>query len=258
MDWGNFMNFTYNSYENLIDKLVENLYHFTDYDHYLDYEKSCILRHDIDFDLNKALVLAEIEEKLNNKYKDHKIYATYFILLSSDFYNIFSKENIQKIKEIQKLGGQIGLHFDEKKYIDHTESPDVELIKEKVLQEKNILSNIIEDEIMVVSMHRPSKWFLNSNIKFNDIINVYSTDFFNRFKYISDSRRYWKENIQDVIQAQCFDRLHILTHPFWYNNEEISLRESIYNFLFNSKYKYWDIMNENITKLSDIIEKDCL
>ncbi len=48
-----------------------------------------ILRHDVDFSVDRALELAKIE---NN----YGISSTYFFLLHSDFYNIFEKDSFNK------------------------------------------------------------------------------------------------------------------------------------------------------------------
>ena len=56
-----------------------------------------------------SLGLLKVEKELN-------VNSTYFILLSTDFYNINSDKSLRILKEIKRLGGKIGLHFDEKKY----------------------------------------------------------------------------------------------------------------------------------------------
>ena len=153
-------------------------------------------------------------------------------------------------------GGQIGLHFDEKRYIEDEKDFDEDYIKEKVKEEALILSNLLNTDINVVSMHRPSKAFLNADIKFDGIINSYSKEFFNEFKYVSDSRRNWREDVDSIIESGKYDRLHILTHAFWYNEVELSLRDTMKTFFVDSKYRAWDIMNENFTNLEDVVRRE--
>ena len=50
--------------------------------------------------------MAKIEHKFGVK-------ATYFFMLRSPFYNIFTRANNEAVKEIIKLGHNIGLHYDE-------------------------------------------------------------------------------------------------------------------------------------------------
>ena len=75
------MKFTYDAYENLISKLQKHGYQFASYYDYKSFEKSVIMRHDIDYSLQKSVELAEFENQLG-------IQSTYFILISSPFYNI--------------------------------------------------------------------------------------------------------------------------------------------------------------------------
>ncbi|WP_025641284.1 polysaccharide deacetylase family protein [Schnuerera ultunensis] len=78
-------------------------------DRYSKGEKILLLRHDIDQSPEKSLTLAEIEKK-------HGVKSTYFIWLTSPFYNIFENHYSKILYEIMSLGHQIGLHFDERSY----------------------------------------------------------------------------------------------------------------------------------------------
>lgn len=130
------MKFTYESYKNMILNLKENNYEIVDYRNYKAKEKTVILRHGVDFSLEKALKMAELESGLN-------VSAIYFVLLSTDFYNIASKKSIEIIKKIISLGGIIGLHFDEQKYQVKTKEDLTEYVK----YEADILSKIIGEKI---------------------------------------------------------------------------------------------------------------
>ena len=77
------MNFTYKDYQALIGLLRENGYAFSSYVNYPGKGKCVILRHDIDYSLEQAVKLARIE-------KDLGVRSTYFVLLTCDFYNVFS------------------------------------------------------------------------------------------------------------------------------------------------------------------------
>lgn len=79
------MKFTYDAYKNMILLLEEHGYTFCNYLNYKRYDKSVIMRHDVDNDLEKALKFSEIEYEMG-------ISSTYFVLVTSNFYNIFSKK----------------------------------------------------------------------------------------------------------------------------------------------------------------------
>ena len=68
------MKFTYESYTELLRKLQRNGYHIVNYENWNEYDRSVILRHDIDYDIKKAVDLAMLEKETGGGYK-----ATYFV-----------------------------------------------------------------------------------------------------------------------------------------------------------------------------------
>ena len=48
------MDFTYNSYKDLIKKIKNNNYDFVKYNNYKGHEKCVIMRHDVDYSVDKA------------------------------------------------------------------------------------------------------------------------------------------------------------------------------------------------------------
>lgn len=237
------MEFTYQAYRNLIRQLRTNGYQFTDYHDYQSYNKAVIMRHDIDISLEKAVEMAEIE-------KDERIISTYFILLSTDFYNAASEKSLKAIKRIADCGHQIGLHFDEVKY---AEIECMRTLVDAIKQEAEILSEITGFPISSVSMHRPSKETLNADYEIEGIINSYGKVFFKDFKYVSDSRRCWWENVEEIIESDKFERLHILTHPFWYHAKEKTIQESIGDFINAAATERYENLKMNITDLDGIL-----
>lgn len=105
-------------------------------------------------------------------------------------------------------------------------------------------------------MHRPSKNILGADLEIRGIINSYSSLFFENFKYISDSRRRWRENIDEIIDSDKYERLHILTHAFWYNEEEKSLNESVNEFINGANVDRYHTMMTNITDLESIMKEE--
>lgn len=67
------MEFTYKAYMNMLDLVKEKGYIFCNYTNYKQFDKAVILRHDIDFSLEKAIEFARLEYN-----KD--IRSTYFII----------------------------------------------------------------------------------------------------------------------------------------------------------------------------------
>ena len=238
------MDFTYDWYVQLINTLKDNGYCFSNYLNYKRYNKTVILRHDVDFSLEKAREIAKLEHENNIK-------STFFVLLSTNFYNIFSKESNEIIKEILNLGHDIGLHFDEKRYDISNEKE----LAHWVHRESQVLSYALGREVKVVSMHRPSKWVLQNNIQFKDLINSYSKEFFTNFKYLSDSRMHCRENVLEVIKGGTYNRFHILTHPFWYSDKSESIKQKLLNFIINAKEERYYNLKDNIRDLDEFIDE---
>lgn len=241
------MEFIYLAYENLIKKLKGKNYKFCDYTNYIDENKVVILRHDVDTSLNKALEMAKLENILG-------VSAYYFVLLSTDFYNINSEKSLKILKEIRKLGGRIGLHFDEKKYNLKSKEDYIKYVN----YELDILSRVLEEKIDVVSMHRPSKDFLEMDLEIPNVINSYQKKFFNDFKYVSDSRMNWRENVEEIIESEKYSQLHILTHPFWYSEKIESMEEKLEQFLKLATKERYESLKENIRDFEQIISKEKL
>ena len=177
--------------------------------------------------------------ELENSIGGGQIRSTYFVLISSDFYNVFSKHSLECIYRIRELGHIIGLHFDEKKYIPTGKSWKKELLMENILQEKKILEEMTGININSVSMHVPSKMTLQADLKIPGMINSYSREFFEEFKYVSDSFHRWREDVRDVVTNTKPKRLHVLTHAFWYNDKPMTRNESIRDYIQEGeKYRY--------------------
>lgn len=98
------MLFDYPSYASLINLIRDSGYQFSLFQSDLD-DKVVIMRHDVDVCLDKALAMAELEYELD-------VQATYFILVSGLYYNIFQLKAKQIMRKIASFGHEIGLHFD--------------------------------------------------------------------------------------------------------------------------------------------------
>lgn len=201
--------FTEDNYRKMI-KIAQEKYKFLKFE---EYEQEGILwRHDVDFSVHRALRLAEIEHEEN-------VTATYFIYLHSAFYNIFEKNIYDKLIKI-KSWGEIGLHFDTQFY--DISGKSTHYLEEKLYSEKLILENLLETKVKSVSFHNPD---LGSGLELeNEIIagmvNVYCPYIKNHFEYCSDSNGYWRfKRLEDVLKDDGQERLHVLTHPGWWQRD---------------------------------------
>lgn len=218
------MEFSYQGYFDLIHAILDAGYEITGYHDWKEKKNPCIIRHDIDFSLEKALEFAKVEYKQGIK-------ATYFVLLTTDMYNAMSKESEKMIRQFIQMGHDVGFHFDETRYSEMDDMVRGGGIFKKIAFEKEILEQIIGTEVKSVSMHQPSKQFLESDLVIPGMINSYSKEFFINFKYCSDSMRVWHTDIQKDLETRKHARLHILTHPIWWANKEISKEDTLRNLL---------------------------
>jgi hypothetical protein len=236
--------FTYISYIHLLNIISENGYVFAGYHNCMDFANPCILRHDIDLDVGKALQIAKIEA-------EKQIRSTYFVLLNTNFYNVFSTAVNRIVKEIAGLGHEIGLHFDEVAISLHQKKD----MSQYIQKELNILEQVLERPISVVSMHRPSKATLEADITIPDVINSYGQIFFKEFKYISDSRHAWREDAERIISSKQYNRLHILTHPFWYTEQKMSCRDKLFSFVTAGNLSRYYTLNDNFRDLDEFLKR---
>lgn len=185
-------------------------------------EKDVILRHDVDASLEAALNLAKLENKID-------ISSTYFILFSSEFYNPFTLESSQIIREILKLGHKLGLHYNELFIIKNKLEPSETLRKEIELLEQHFSTSV-----EAVAAHESN---LSQKIPINlpdGVIDAYSDKFFKDRKYLSDSAQNWREGCF-CKHIQNYDQLQILTHPMWWS-EYGKHRDKIMDSFINGEY----------------------
>lgn len=237
------MQFTYTAYKDLLKEIRVQGYDFASYKDWEDKPRCVILRHDIDNDIEKAESLAKIE-------KDLGIKSTYFVLVTSDFYNVFSARNEELLRQIAGYGHTIGLHFDEIRYPEIKTPEDA---SDRILEEANILSHAIGSTVDIVSMHRPSKMMLDADLKIPGMINSYGQAFFKGFKYVSDSRKRWREPVEEIIREGNYNRLHILTHAIWYDDIDITIHDSLFKFINSGNIQRYVSEQSNITDLHTIM-----
>lgn len=244
------MQFTYVAYRELLSLLREHGYAFRGYHNYKDARRCVILRHDVDNSLDQAMKLAELEAK-------EGVCSTWFVLLRTDFYNAASKAGQEALRHIRSLGHEIGLHFDEAAY-EPTLKPDE--VVPIIIEECGLLSALLGETshrgISCVSMHRPSKATLEADYKIPGIVNSYGKTFFHDFKYLSDSRRRWREPVEDIIRSGGYDRLHILTHAFWYHETEEEISQTVGDFIRSASRERYRQMAENITDMASILNEE--
>jgi hypothetical protein len=199
--------FTLEGYLSLIDAIRGQGYQVKRYDEAEYSSRHLIVRHDIDFDLDQAVLMAECEAKAN-------VRATYFILLRTEMYNLFSDKGTQAVRRIAELGHDVGLHIDATLY-GATKTALVHAVRD----EASILSAVVRNAVTVFSFHRPSPDILSDEIQVEGLINAYNQRLFRDFWYCSDSQGGWRHGHPLAHPALVEGKgIHLLTHPVWWTS----------------------------------------
>ncbi len=237
------MEFTFAAYAGLLERLTDGGYMVTGYGAHQSGRRKAILRHDVDFDLTAAADFAQRERALGAR-------ATYFVLVGSVFYNPFSPASRRAMARILDAGHEIGLHFDE------TRCAAGAPLWEAVAEEKRLLETAAGTPVRCVSMHRPSAETLRADLRFDGLVNSYSQEYFKDWKHLSDSRMCWREDVIAAVTSGQYPRLHILTHPFWYADQPETTKVKLNRFLARAADERHDLLAENLTDLSDILDRE--
>ncbi len=210
--------FKLNHYKDVLKqalKLDYKISAFKDYPKINKFRKIILLRHDIDFNIERALEVAKIDNNLGIK-------ATYFVRLHAKDYNPFEFKAYTILREILKMGHEIGLHSEALDVSHITKENPVEIFK----REKEILESILNIKIASAAQHGDftgiSRNYANyffGKYKKEDVRILYQPfedRFFKAMKYISDSLGSWREGCMCQHIGK-FDRLQICTHPnYWF------------------------------------------
>ena len=209
------MRFTYNAYVGYLKLLKTAGYSLTRFqDARTSMEPKAIIRHDIDLSPKSALKMAELDY-------ENGCLATYFVLISSTFFNLLDKDNEASILKIASLGHEIGLHFDVTKYAD----ADGNALQAAIEREIDLLSAIIGKPVKSMSWHIPRRDLIGKRLPFLEeqgILNAYDPEFFDGYKYCSDSMMRWRDPLVDYVDCVRYPKLQVLTHPISYAEEERS------------------------------------
>jgi hypothetical protein len=181
--------------------------------------KALLLRHDVDADMEAALSLALIEHELG-------IQSTYFFMIQSPIYNLFSRRNLHIANEILSMSHEIGLHSDVcNRHLTH------DGIFEDVKNEMVNFSRMIGTEIKSVSFHQPTANALNHTTDYSDdgFISAYNDKRVKQLQYISDSNR--RKTVSEISQ-ECLRSsndnqgrgVQLLIHPMWWIYDEATTK----------------------------------
>lgn len=186
-------------------------------------EPHVLWRHDVDVSVHRALRLATIEAEA-------RVSAAYCFWLHSPFYSLSERPVLDRARATMAAGPhQLGLHFESGFYgmgLDRGE------IEQRIVDEARILSELLEGPVELISFHNPG--FPNDDLalvtgdEIAGLVNAYGPTMRDSYGYVSDSNGYWRHRrLLDVIEERRYERLHVLTHPEWWQAEPMPPRARI-------------------------------
>lgn len=227
-----FEDFTIDNYRRLVDLSKKNGFEFISFtDEYIEGRKEVLWRHDVEFEPDIALKMAEIENDLGVK-------ATYFFQLHSPYYNLFDEYYSKVFHKIKDLGHYCGLHFDcrywgvsDEKQLDRFIALDCQYL------ESNLNINI-----NTFSFHNTTPFTQRClEYKYGGLINVYSSYFKEKYNYCGDSLGYWRfDRLEDVLNDKNIKHLQVLTHDANWSDEVLSPRKRLHKVFFAQAQRLFD------------------
>jgi len=212
--------FSIKGYKSLLETVLASEYRFVFFNEHSEHagERLCLMRHDIDADLEAAKAFAVAEHALGAK-------ATYFVMLRSPVYNLFARHNHRCIEKILSLGHSLALHYDEAFYPDNKKA-----LPELVESEATVLEKAFDCKITTVSFHQPGPKVLANEIKIPQYINTYDKQDMEGIFYMSDSNMNWKEKDPWALFGnKAHQKIQILTHPMWWMGDGEDNTETLWN-----------------------------
>ena len=217
--------FTIENYKRLVALAVEQGFYFISYtEDFVEERKDILWRHDVEFEPDIALKMAEIEHSLGTK-------ATYFFQMHSPYYNLFDPHYTDVFHRIKLLGHDVGLHFDSHYYGINDESQ----LNKYIELDKTYFESVLNVKIDTYSFHNTTPFTQSCLEKtYGGLINVYSSFFKEHFNYCGDSLGYWRFDVLgEVLKDSNVRHLQVLIHDANWSEEVLSPRKRLTKVFFD-------------------------
>ena len=209
-----------------------------------------ILRHDIDISFPAALKMAQMERDLNIK-------STYFVLFSSAFYNVLEGDNVDILKQISKLGHEIGLHYYPAQYRRYNQNP-MKTLKIEI----QLLEHLLGKKIYSIARHGP--WDRDPFAGIKKYINA-NHPYLRADVFIHESDRAWTpfQGLINLLNSPP-KRAQLLIHPGNWQEDKIDRITSMErhlqdlekkNLLIKKEFLEYLQTNQLVVNYDNIIKK---
>jgi hypothetical protein len=248
--------FSYDEYQYIIKQIKSSLPIVTFNDVSMDTLKYCVIRHDVEFSIERALELAQFEQSIG-------VQSTYVFQVCNNNYNPFSYKNKEHILDIIRLGHDIGTHV-------HLGNFDESLmsIENYIIKQSQLLSTALDYPINKFSIHRPLRKHIENVISIPGFINMSDTRFFtytDNFNvydlpvlYLADSNHAWKYGDPKDIDFSKISKMQLNCHPFSWTKKGLDNYDNFYILTKEKQLEALNSINEEIkTYPKDLYEKEC-
>jgi hypothetical protein len=164
-----------------------------------------ILRHDIDFSVAKAEEMAALDRQAG-------VQSTFFVLLTTPYYNPLDEENLQILRRIIGMGHEIGLHYDCSGFDALTFDEQYRRIQSLAA----CLEHHLNIQVKVIAQHKPAAATMHP--EYPGYMDPYCHPSFRDIAYISDSRMLFR--VKDVYAFfREKPRCQAVLHPIWWHKQ---------------------------------------
>jgi hypothetical protein len=250
------MSFSYKEYISIINRIKAHIPIMSFDSISSETEKYCVIRHDVEFSIQRALMLAMVERDLG-------ISSTYVYQISNNNYNPFSHKNKVRILDVAKAGHDIGVHVHLGNFNEKYES-----IESYIVKQANLLSTALDYPINKFSIHRPLKKDIIVPINIPGYINMSDTKFFKYTEefsiydlpvlYLADSNHEWKYGHPMEIDFAKINKLQLNCHPFSWTEAGLDNWNNFETLTKEKQIEALNSINEEIkTYPVELYEKEC-
>lgn len=202
-----------------------------------------VLRHDVEFSLERALKMAEIECEMG-------VESSFFVQLTNNAYNALSNNSKEMIREIYNMGHKIGLHYHLGGIIDPLKTRDG--IRDQI----RIMSEMCDIKVDRFSIHRPVREVYYNSIPIEGVINAYSPEFFTLIdekqdtetlkldvKYIADSQHRWNYGYPDEVTLKQNKKIQLLIHADNWTEDGSTARDNFEKLILEDVNSYIETLD---------------
>jgi hypothetical protein len=241
--------FTRDGYRRLITIFLDSGYRPTTFTDVRPECRDLVVRHDVDVSLEAAVRIAEVEHEIG-------LQATYFLMVSNSYYNIFSAEGRGLLTRLTEITHHIGLHFDPAVY--RSDSSLAEYCK-AVTHERQLLSSIVADPIEIISFHNPRRDLVNREPPPGSPPHTYEPRFFSDLTYVADSGGEWR--FGGPFERAGFNNgtaIHLLTHPIWWDHGEATAEPAftLENFAHARRRRLEESLSRDFRAYRELRQRD--